>query len=310
MVVRRHLWLVIVLALVAVPRPDGAASSIAYRFTIPEPQHHWMQVEATFTGLGAAPLELRMSRSSTGRYALHDFAKNVYDVHAVDKDQDGRELFIARPDPSGWAIGRHGGTVTIKYKVYGDHVDGTYLAIDTTHLHMNMPAAIMWARGFDDAPATLAFAQPSGVAGRAWTVATQLHPGATSLEFTAPNLQYLMDSPVEFGPTVLRQFTVGSRAFRVAVHHTGANAELDRFVRDVERVVREEGAIYGESGVRTWHLYVSRRLPAVRGRRRHGTSEQHGDDFVGQHPQRPRGTARHGGTRILPLLECRADSPP
>ena len=246
MVVRRHLWLAIVLALVAVPRPYGAASSIAYRFTIPEPQHHWMQVEATFTGIGAAPLELRMSRSSPGRYALHDFAKNVYDVHAVDKDQDGRELFIARPDPSGWAIGRHGGTVTIKYKVYGDHVDGTYLAIDTTHLHMNMPAAIMWARGFDDAPATLAFAQPSGVAGRAWTVATQLHPGATSLEFTAPNLQYLMDSPVEFGPTVLRQFTVGSRAFRVAVHHTGANAELDRFVQDVERVVREEGAIYGE----------------------------------------------------------------
>ena len=44
MVVRRHLWLVIVLALVAVPRPYGAAASIAYRFTIPEPQHHWMQV--------------------------------------------------------------------------------------------------------------------------------------------------------------------------------------------------------------------------------------------------------------------------
>jgi predicted metalloprotease with PDZ domain len=55
-----------------------------------------------------------------------------------------------------------------------------------------------------------------------------------------------MDSPAEFGPIALRQFSVGSRVFRVAVHHTGANAELDRFVQDVERVVREEGAIYGE----------------------------------------------------------------
>ena len=40
--------------------------------------------------LGSAPLELRMSRSSPGRYAPHDFAKNVYDVRAFDAD--GREL--------------------------------------------------------------------------------------------------------------------------------------------------------------------------------------------------------------------------
>ena len=50
-----------------------------------------MQVEATFAGSGAAgTLELRMSRSSPGRYSLHDFAKNVYDVHAFGAD--GREL--------------------------------------------------------------------------------------------------------------------------------------------------------------------------------------------------------------------------
>ena len=41
-----------------------------------------MQVEVAFTELGQQPLELRMSRSSPGRYSLHDFAKNVYDVHA------------------------------------------------------------------------------------------------------------------------------------------------------------------------------------------------------------------------------------
>ncbi len=246
--VRRRLWIAIALTLVAVPRGGGAAPGISYRFTIPEPQHHWMQVEATFAGLGAAPLELRMSRSSPGRYAVHDFAKNVYDVHALDKVESGsgQELPIGRPDPSGWTVGRHGGTVTINYKIYGDLVDGTYLAIDTSHLHMNMPAAIMWARGLDDAPATLSFEPPAGVSVRAWTVATQLHAGATPLEFTAPNLQYLMDSPVEFGPIVTRQFAVGSRTFRVAVHHTGTNAEIDRFVQEVERLVREEGAIYGE----------------------------------------------------------------
>ena len=79
-----------------------------------------------------------------------------------------------------------------------------------------------------------------------WQVATQLHPGSSPLEFTAPNLQYLMDSPSEFGPVTIRQFTVGSRTFRVLAAPHGTAAELDGYVKDVEKIVRQEGAIYGE----------------------------------------------------------------
>ena len=103
-----------------------AAAPIRYRLTFPEPQHRWMQVEASFAELGTGTLELRMSRSSPGRYSLHDFAKNVYDVHAFAAD--GRELETMRPDPYGWNVAGHGGSVTVKYKVFGDRVDGTYLA--------------------------------------------------------------------------------------------------------------------------------------------------------------------------------------
>src|SRR5881396_2495671 len=143
-------WLIaIALALAtaqaAVDRSSLAAAPIQYRFSFPEPQHRWMQVEAIFPELGANALELRMSRSSPGRYSLHEFAKNVYDVQAFTAD--GRELATTRPDAYGWTVGTHGGRVTIRYKVYGDLVDGTYLAIDTTHAHLNMPAAILWARG-------------------------------------------------------------------------------------------------------------------------------------------------------------------
>jgi predicted metalloprotease with PDZ domain len=216
-----------------------AAEPIHYRLSFPEPQHRWMQVEATFPAVTQPTLELRMSRSSPGRYSMHDFAKNVYDVHAFGAD--GRELAANRPDPYGWNVTGHGGAVTVKYKVYGDRVDGTYLAVDTTHAHINMPAAIMWARGLDDRPATVTFTQPAGAK---WQVATQLH--GSGLEFTAPNLQYLMDSPIEFGPIAIRQFSVGSSRFRFALHHTGSDRELDGFVRDVEKIVREEGAIFGE----------------------------------------------------------------
>ena len=217
------------------------AAPIRYHVSFPEPQHRWMQVDVTFPELGSDVLELRMSRSSPGRYSLHDFAKNVYDVHAFAAD--GRELQATRPDPYGWNVAGHGGTVVVKYKIFGDRVDGTYLAIDSTHAHMNIPASMMWAHGLDDRPITLTLEQPAGAG---WRVATQLHPGTTPLEFTAPNLQYFMDSPVEFGQISMREFTLDGSRFRFALHHTGTEAELDGFAKDVERVVREERAIYGE----------------------------------------------------------------
>ena len=200
-----------------------------------------MQVEITFSDLGQTPLQLRMSRSSPGRYSLHQFAKNVYDVHAFTRD--GGELPTGRPDPDGWDVAGHGGAAIVKYKIYGDTLDGTYLSIDPTHAHINMPAAVMWARGLDDRPATLTFVPPEG---SSWTVATQLHAASTPFEFTAPNLQYLMDSPAELGPLTIRQFTIGSRTFRFAAHHTGTSSELDGFVADVEKIVRLEGEVFGE----------------------------------------------------------------
>ena len=132
-------------------------------------------------------------------------------------------------------------------RVFGDRTDGTYLSVDTSHAHINMPAALMWVRGLEDRPITVRFEPPAGAA---WRVATQLFPGADAQTFTAPNLQYLMDSPSEFSAFSLRAFTVadGSRTptFRLAIHQEGDDAELDSFARDVEKIVREERGVYGE----------------------------------------------------------------
>ena len=218
-----------------------AAEPLRYRLSFPEPEHHVMQVEATFPDAGGAPLELRMSQSSPGRYSLHNFSKNVFDVHAFGAD--GREIETTRPDPFGWTVPAHGPVVTIRYRVFGDFLDGTYLAFDGTHAHINMPAAILWARGMDDRPATIVLEPP---AGRRWQAATQLHAGDAPLTFTAPNLQYLMDSPIEFGAISVREVPTGGPAVRVAMHHTGTDADLDAFAGDLARVVRVEGAIFGE----------------------------------------------------------------
>src|SRR5437868_9250066 len=55
-----------------------------------------------------------------------------------------------------------------------------------------------------------------------------------------------MESPAEFGAVAMRQVSVGASTFRLALHHAGTDAELDGYVKDVEKIVREERAIYGE----------------------------------------------------------------
>ena len=218
---------------------------VAYRLSFPEAAHHLMQVEALFTTVPPGPLQLRMSRSSPGRYALHEFAKNVFDVRITD--EAGQALTVTRPNPHEWDVTGHSGSVRVTYRVFGDRLDGTYLAIDSSHAHINMPAVIMWARGFERQPITVRFERPTGTS---WRVATQLSPGSDGVSFTAPNLQYLMDSPSEFSQFTLRSFTVPddrrTPVFRVAVHHTGTDVDVDGLVRDVETIVREARHVFGE----------------------------------------------------------------
>jgi predicted metalloprotease with PDZ domain len=204
-----------------------------------------MQVEVTFADVPAGTLQVRMSRSSPGRYALHEFAKNVFDVRVTDGA--GRKLSAARPNLHQWDVAGHDGTVRVTYRIFGDRVDGTYLAVDSTHAHMNMPATLMWARGLERRPATLRFDAPAGAR---WQVATQLFPGADPYTFTAPNLQYLLDSPAEFSAFALRTFSVDDGArkpvFRIALHHEGTEEELAAYARDTEAIVREMRHVFGE----------------------------------------------------------------
>jgi predicted metalloprotease with PDZ domain len=208
-----------------------------------------MQVEVTFTELPSAPLQVRMSRTSPGRYALHEFAKNVFDVQA--RDGKGNPLTPTRPNLHQWDVSGHDGTIVMTYRIFGDRIDGTYLAIDTTHAHINIPAALMWARALQNRPARVQFEQPTG---RTWRISTQLYPTSDPLTFTAPNFYYLMDSPIEFGDHTLKTFSVESPAgagerkptFRIALHHDGTAAEADSFAQDVERIVRETAAVFGE----------------------------------------------------------------
>lgn len=234
--------LLLALALQATPR-----DTVRYYISFPNAVHHEAQVTATWRVRAGVPLVVRMSRSSPGRYALHEFAKNVYAVSATDGR--GRPIAVTWSDPYQWTVRGHDGTVKFSYTLFADRADGTYSQFDLTHAHMNMPATFAWAVGKDANPISVRFHAPEG---SNWKVASQLVPTADPFLYKAPDLQYFMDSPTELSNYTLRTWTVAGPAGRVdtirlALHHTGTDAEADAYAEMAKKVVAQEAAIFGET---------------------------------------------------------------
>ncbi len=237
----RNIFAVVLLVTACVA---NSAEPVQYDVSFNNAVHHEARISVTYRDIGDAPLQLRMSRSSPGRYAIHEFAKNVYQVWIVDSQ--GNPLTFTRPSPYQWDVAGHDGTVTVTYTLYADRAGGTYSGIDLTHAHLNMPATFMWARGFDDRPISVAF----NPVDEDWKVATQLVPTDDAYVFNAPNLQYFMDSPTELSNFSERSWEIESNdktfTLRLAVHHDGIEEDVDTFLEKAKKVVDQQILIFGE----------------------------------------------------------------
>lgn len=221
------------------------AQSVSYIFSAPNAVHHEAEISVEADNLPLGPALIRMSRSSPGRYAKHEFGKNVYNVKAFDAK--GNPLKIEKTDADIYKINHVSGKVKVTYTLYGNYQDGTYVGIDATGYHLNMPATFMWFKGMEKAPMSLEFL----LRDPAWKIATQLPQGKDALSFTAPDLQYFMDSPVKVGNLQFKEWTITnpdkkSYTFRIALDANANTELLGRFALKVERMVQEAKAVFGE----------------------------------------------------------------
>jgi len=221
-----------------------AAQTNNYSISFENAIHHEAKITATFSEIDADTLVVQMSRSSPGRYAIHEFAKNIYNFKATDGK--GNALNIFRPDPYKWSLSGHNGKVIISYTLFANRGDGTYTQIDETHAHLNMPATFMFAPQLSKRKIEVSFEPRTDLN---WKVATQLKmiDGTT---YTAPDLQYFMDSPTEISDFGFRSFEVKSNGventIELAMHHNGTVKELNTYFESVKKVVLEAIEVFGE----------------------------------------------------------------
>jgi len=219
--------------------------SIYYAISFPNAAHHEAEIVMTVPQSPSTPLRFRMSRSSAGRYATQEFGKNISNVKATDVD--GNPLDLKQIEGDLYELDVHPETVKISYTLYADWTDGTYASIDESHAHLNMPAVFMWTLGETDRPITIQF---NDLDKYGWKVATQLKHDGDNV-YSAPNMQYLMDSPAELSAFKETSWTVlntdgKTETMNLVVHSGDSQATVDNFAKMVQKVVLEEKAVFGE----------------------------------------------------------------
>src|ERR1700744_1809455 len=251
----KNLYLTAIIALFACASMAQTPKAIYYKVSFPNAVHHEAEIVMTIPNAPTGTLKVRMSRSSAGRYATHEFGKNVYNVKA--SNADGSPVTIKQIEGDVYEIPNHGDVVKVSYTLFANYTDGTYASVDASHAHLNMPAAFMWVVGQDTRPLKFEF---NDLDKYGWKVATQLrHEGANV--YSAPNMQYMMDSPTELSKFNEASWSVSNPdgkklKINLSIHSDDDQATIDNFAGMVKKVVLEEQAVYGELPVYDFGEYT------------------------------------------------------
>ena len=237
---------VFLLAALLAPGLSGAQSArIEYTIAMPAPASHLYEISMYVSGVAGRPVELQMPVWSPGRYARMDFARNVQDFTATASD--GKALRWEKVHGSRWRVQPGASrSMRIFYRVFANApMSGTFSVLDTLHANWNGPSLFMYVEGRKQEPVTLAVNAPDG-----WTIINGevTRPGQRLFHF--PNYDVLVDTPTEVTPAgalMLDSFVADNRHYRVMVHHNGAVAQptRERFVRDLENIVRYQNSVFG-----------------------------------------------------------------
>lgn len=230
---------------------------IEYTIAMPDPASHLYSITMFLSGLTGGPVELQMPVWSPGRYAKMDFAKNVQEFAVTASD--GKPIRWDKTNGSRWRITPGAArSMRVSYRVFANApLSGTFSVLDTAHANWNGPSLFMYVEGHKQDPVSLSVVAPDG-----WTIINGdvTRPGQRFFNF--PNYDVMADTPTEVarsGSLILDTFVVDNRLYRVMMHHNGdaPAGTRERFVRDVENIVRYENSVFGPPPLEQYTFLVN-----------------------------------------------------
>jgi predicted metalloprotease with PDZ domain len=219
--------LVFALALSAVSIAQSAGS-IGYAVALSSPEQHLVEVQIILPA-GAAERALQLPVWNA-LYQVRDFAQYVNWVRA--KDRAGKFLPVHELDKSSWQIQDAAGGAIVEYQIYVDSPGPFGAQLNAHHAFLNLAQILMYPTDARSAPQNVLFNHlPTG-----WRIATPLASSGSD-EFTAPNYDRLVDSPVEIGNFQESDFDEAGGHFRVVIDAEPADYDMAKLVAALHKIV-------------------------------------------------------------------------
>ena len=230
---------------------------IKYWLSMSQPSSHLFEVTIEVALPDAektTSLDFQMPKWSPGRYAVFDFAKNVQEVRsnslcAPTVDCEQVILPVTRIDDQTWRVqvGGFSGIENINrfkfsYKVFANDLSGTFSQLDARHANFNGGCVFMYVVNHKQDPVGLSIKPPKG-----WRVVNGRTEKNDQTDFQFANWDILIDTPTEVSSDWTDDvFNVDGKTYHVVVHSIGnEGGKRPALVRDIERIVRAETAMWG-----------------------------------------------------------------
>ena len=236
--------------------PPAASPSITYVLSMPEPQTHYFEVEMQLKNVAAATkskkngyIDIKMPVWTPGSYLIREYAKNVEGFAA---SAGGKPVVSEKVSKNTWRVYTGDDNLTVRYRVYANDLTVRTCFVDADHGYVTPAGTFMYHDALKDIPLRLVV-QPY----KTWKkVATGL-PAVAGQDFTyeAPNLDILIDSPLEIGNHKTFTFMAAGVPHTVAMF---GDVEYDeeRLKADYKRVCETTASVVGEHPCKNYTFIV------------------------------------------------------
>ena len=225
------------------PTPSPSGPGLRYALSFDDRAQHMIDVELTLPAAPAPARELWMATWTPGSYLLREYARQIEGLTA--QGPAGAPLGVTRTGKNSWSIANPGGgAVTVRYRAYAKEPSVRTNFVDADLAVINGAALFITERGKEAAPHRVQVALPAD-----WTGAhTGLDrtPGAGPTDFTAVDLDELLDSPLVLGDATVRSLDLPGAPHELVLAGRLGPWDVQRSTDDVTAIVREQQALWGD----------------------------------------------------------------
>ena len=217
--------------------PPPLQPQVCYRLSLAGAVEHRVRVTIKLPASTSSEVELQLPVWNA-LYQVRDFSQYVNWVRA--RNATGESLAVRNMDKSRWRVLGAGPGTEIQYEIMADQPGPYNAQLNHHHAFFNLAEILMYPVNLRSAPMYVEMTEAPAT----WRVATALDATRSASpagwQWSAPNYDRLVDSPVEAGDFEEQDFDQGGGHYRVVVDADRADYDLPKIVAMVRRIVAAE----------------------------------------------------------------------